>query len=157
MAGYRAGTDPVLLAAAVRAEPGQSVLELGLGAGVASLCLGVRVPGLSLTGIEVQPDYARLARRNAAENHIPLEVIEADIAAPPPEVRQRSFDQVIANPPFFAAKGRSAAADAGRETARGECVPLAVWVAQALKRLRPGGALTMIQAASRLEIGRAHV
>lgn len=150
VAGYRAGTDPVLLAAAVRAEPGQSVLELGLGAGVASLCLGVRVPGLSLTGIEVQPDYARLARRNAAENHIPLEVIEADIAAPPPEVRQRSFDQVIANPPFFAAKGRSAAADAGRETARGECVPLAVWVAQALKRLRPGGALTMIQAASRL-------
>ena len=38
--GYRAATDPVLLAAAVPAQSGQSVLELGCGAGVASLCLG---------------------------------------------------------------------------------------------------------------------
>ena len=35
--GYRAGTDPVLLAAAVPAQAGQSVLELGCGAGVALL------------------------------------------------------------------------------------------------------------------------
>ncbi|MFM7443793.1 MAG: methyltransferase, partial [Tabrizicola sp.] len=31
--GYRAATDPVLLAAACPAEPGQSVLDLGCGAG----------------------------------------------------------------------------------------------------------------------------
>jgi tRNA1(Val) A37 N6-methylase TrmN6 len=150
MAGYRAGTDPVLLAAAVPAVAGQSVLELGLGVGVASLCLGRRVPGLTLTGIEVQPDYAALARRNAAENGILLEVVEADIAALPKELRQRCFDHVIANPPYFPARGRSTAADAGREAARSERAPLADWVAVALKRLRPGGMLTMIQAASRL-------
>ena len=33
--GYRAGADPVFLAAAVPAKPGESVLELGCGAGVA--------------------------------------------------------------------------------------------------------------------------
>ena len=33
--GYRAATDPVFLAAAVPAQAGQSVLELGCGAGVA--------------------------------------------------------------------------------------------------------------------------
>ena len=44
--GYRAGVDPVLLAAACPAQRGQEVLELGCGVGVASLCLGRRVPGL---------------------------------------------------------------------------------------------------------------
>ena len=61
--GYRAAMDPVLLAAAVAARAGESVLELGCGVGVASLCLGSRVPGLALTGLELQPAYARLARR----------------------------------------------------------------------------------------------
>ena len=59
--GYRAGVDPVLLAASVPAQAGQSVLDLGCGAGAAMLCLGVRVPGLDLNGLEVQPDYAALA------------------------------------------------------------------------------------------------
>ena len=38
--GYRAGVDPVLLAAAVAARPGEAVLELGCGVGTALLCLG---------------------------------------------------------------------------------------------------------------------
>jgi tRNA1(Val) A37 N6-methylase TrmN6 len=44
--GYRAATDPVLLAAAVAARPGQRVLDLGCGAGAAVFCLAARVPGL---------------------------------------------------------------------------------------------------------------
>ena len=35
VAGYRAATDPVLLAAFVPARPGQRVLDLGCGAGAA--------------------------------------------------------------------------------------------------------------------------
>lgn len=156
VAGYRAGTDPVLLAASVRAQAGQSVLELGLGAGVASFCLARRVDGLDLCGVELQPLYADLARRNATENGIALDVIEADVAALPDELRQRTFDHVLANPPFYRSPGRSVAADRGRETARGEGLALCEWIAVALKRLRPGGQLSMIQATSRLaEILRA--
>ena len=46
--GYRAATDPVFLAASVSASSGQSVLDVGSGVGVASLCLGARVSNLRL-------------------------------------------------------------------------------------------------------------
>lgn len=149
-AGYRAATDPVFLAATVAAQPGQSVLELGCGAGVASLCLAARVPGLMQAGLELQPPYADLARRNAARNGLALEVIEGDLAAMPAALRARNFDHVIANPPYYAANGGTAAADPGRETALREATPLAEWVAAGLRRLHPGGWLTIIQEADRL-------
>jgi tRNA1Val (adenine37-N6)-methyltransferase len=148
--GYRAAMDPVLLAAACPARAGQSVLELGCGAGVASLCLGHRVPGLRLAGLERQPAYAALARENAAANGITLEVFEGDLRLPPPSLRAQSFDHVIANPPYFTAQGGTAAADLGREAAQREETTQADWVTAALKRLHPGGHVTLIQNADRL-------
>jgi len=149
-AGYRAGVDAVLLAAAVPAQPGQSVLDLGCGVGVAGLCLGWRVPGLALCGLEVQSAYADLARRNAAENRIALAVHTGDLSAMPSALRQQTFDHVIANPPYFHAPSRTAARDAGRETAQAGPTPLTAWIDSATRRLRPGGLLTMIQRADRL-------
>ncbi|MDZ4087650.1 MAG: methyltransferase [Tabrizicola sp.] len=140
--GYRAATDPVLLAAACPAEPGQSVLDLGCGAGAAALCLGQRVPGLAIAGLELQPAYADLARRNAARNGIPLEVHEGDLARIPVPLR-RDFDHVIANPPYYHAGG-SPSPVAARATAMQVETPLSAWVAAATRRLRPGGWLTLI-------------
>lgn len=140
--GYRAATDPVLLAAACPAEPGQSVLDLGCGAGAAALCLGARVPGLTLAGLELQPAYADLARRNAERNGIPVEVHEGDLARIPKPLR-RDFDLVIANPPYYPAGG-SPSPLAIRARAMQVETPLADWVAAATRRLRPGGWLTLI-------------
>lgn len=148
--GYRAATDPVFLAAAVPAQPGESVLELGCGAGVASLCLAARVHGLHLTGLELQEDYAGLALRNAARNGIALQVVQGDVAAMPAELRGESFDHVITNPPYYGFAGGSAAQDAGREIALREVLPLRDWLSAGLRRLRPGGWMTVIQAADRL-------
>ncbi|TCP62763.1 tRNA1(Val) A37 N6-methylase TrmN6 [Rhodovulum bhavnagarense] len=148
--GYRAGIDAVLLAAAVPAGAGERVLELGCGAGVASLCLGARVPGLVQTGVELQEGYAALARRNAAANGIALEVVTADLCALPDGLRSRAFDHVLANPPYFQRARGSAAADPGREVALGEATPLSLWIEIAARRLLPGGRLTMIQRAERL-------
>ncbi len=148
--GYRAGVDPVLLAAAVAAQTGQSVLELGCGVGVAALCLGCRVPDLQLSGVEMQRAYADLARRNAAAAGIPFEVTEADLAALPPDLRQRQFDHVMANPPYFQRDRSVRAADDGREAANGEATPLADWVAVAARRVVDGGHVTFIQRAERV-------
>ena len=147
--GYRAATDPVFLAASVPARTGQSVLELGCGVGVASLCLAARVPGLDCTGLEVQAEYAALARRNAAANGAALTVVEADLEALPAELRARRFDHVIANPPYYAAQGPSAR-DAGRDKALREDTPLPRWIDTALRRTCDGGHITMIHLTERL-------
>ncbi|TDE39657.1 tRNA1(Val) (adenine(37)-N6)-methyltransferase [Antarcticimicrobium sediminis] len=148
--GYRAGVDPLLLAAAVPARPGQAVLELGCGGGAAILALGARVPDLALAGVELQPGYADLARRNAVQNGLDLKVVCGDLSELPPDLRQRQFDHVIANPPYFRAGAHVAATDPGRRTALGEATPLADWVAAAARRLVPRGYLHVIQRSDRL-------
>lgn len=140
--GYRAATDPVLLAAACPALPGQSVLDMGCGAGAAALCLAARVPGVILTGLEVQPAYAALARRNAADNGIALQVETGDLAQMPKALR-RDFDHVIANPPYYPAGGTPSPV-AARARALQVDTPLADWVQAAARRLAPGGWLTLI-------------
>ena len=146
--GYRAATDPVLLAACVDARAGQRVLDLGCGAGAASLCLAARVPRLVQAGLELQADYADLARRNAAQSGVVLDVVEGDVAAMPTALR-REFDHVIANPPYYSAGG-TPSPDAGRAAALQVATPITDWVATGLRRLAPGGYLTLIISAELL-------
>lgn len=148
--GYRAGVDPVLLAASVPARSGQLVLDLGCGAGAAGLCLATRVPGLSLTGVEIQAEYADLARRNALANSAPLDVVTSDLSNLPAPLRQMRFDYVIANPPYFRAGAHTGAQDAGRRLALGGSGDLGDWVEVAARRLAPKGYLHMIQRVERL-------
>ncbi len=148
--GYRAATDPVLLAAFVDARPGEMVLDLGCGVGVAALCLAARVPGMIPHGLEIQPDYARLARRNAASNGIAMTVHLGDLRRPPVELRALSFDHVMINPPFYPAGTVTAPKDPGRDIAHREEAPLGDWIAAGLRRLRPGGRIVLIHRAERL-------
>ena len=145
--GYRAGVDAVLLSASVLAEKGQSVLELGCGVGTAALCLGTRVPGLELTGVERDAGFAALARRNGAGR---LEVVEADLEDLPLRVRQRQFDHVLANPPYYDRGASVASGDPGREAAHGAETPLARWAKTAARRLAPKGQAHFIHLTERL-------
>ena len=148
--GYRAGADPVFLAAAVPARQGQTVLDLGCGAGVAMLCLMARVDGLRVTGVEADAISADLARTNIEANGYRAEVLEGDVFAPSSALASLSFDHVMTNPPFFDRRNGSAASDPHREAGRGETAPLALWLDAALRRLKPGGHLTVVHRAERL-------
>jgi tRNA1Val (adenine37-N6)-methyltransferase len=148
--GYRAAIDPVLLAAFAPAVPGARALDLGCGAGTAALCLGTRVPGLDLHGLEIQPAYTDLARRNAAANGIGMEVHDGDLRRPPPDLRAMSFDLLLTNPPYHP-ETAPPPSDAGRDVAHREgAVSLGAWIDAGLRRLRPGGTLALIHLAARL-------
>lgn len=149
--GYRAATDPVFLAAFAPVRAGEAVLDLGCGAGTAGLCLATRLEGLDLHGLELQPDYAALARQNAAANGLGLTVHHGDLLDMPASLRRRSFDHVIMNPPFYGAGQVTPPADPGRDTAHREGIAsLGDWIAAGLRRLAPKGRLVIIHRTERL-------
>jgi tRNA1(Val) A37 N6-methylase TrmN6 len=157
--GYRVAIDPVLLAAAVPALPGQIVLDAGAGSGAASLCLAARVPGCRIVGLELQPALWRLASDNATQNRLcrRVEMIQADLDRPPPRLAGARFDHVMTNPPYLAAAAATASPLPERQRASLEQgLDLAAWTQACLRLLAPGGLLTLIQRADRLaEVLRA--
>jgi tRNA1(Val) A37 N6-methylase TrmN6 len=155
--GFRAGLDSVLLAAAVPARPGERALELGLGAGTATLCLAARVRGLALSGLEIDEALARLARSNFDRNVGKgiraggLEIAASDITALFVHFVRGDFDHVFSNPPYFDPGSGTRARDQG--DARARMLPaegLAPWVECAVKALKPKGRLTMVNRAEAL-------
>ena len=171
-AGHRTGIEPVLLAAAVPARPGESVLEGGTGAAAGLLCLNARVPGLHGTGLEMDPGMAALARDNLADNGVPdWPVLVGDILVgdvprgdvprrevPTGGVRvgdvplcgvlshlpSRSFDHAFANPPWHDPAG-TPSPDARRRLARQvQGAGLAGWAQVLAGSVRAGGSVTLI-------------
>jgi len=145
--GFRSGLDAVMLAAAVPAQAGQTALELGAGAGTASLCLLARVPGLALTGVEIDKSLTALAGDNAAANGLQADFACADIFALPTELK-RDFDQVFCNPPFHG-EGQ-VSPDQARAVALMDEGRLEEWLGIGLQRTVSGGFFTAILRADRL-------
>ncbi len=148
VAGYRAAIDPVLLAAAAGDAP-RAALDLGCGAGAASLALMARVPGVSVTGVEIDPSLAALARDNARVNGWAerFSAETGDVAA----FAGGGFDLVLANPPYLEAAAADPSPDPAKRRADVEGdPPLAGWVAAALEAAARGGTLLFIHRADRL-------
>src|SRR5262245_18296784 len=66
--GHRVGHDAVLLAAVAGAEAGEHAVDLGAGIGAAGLALAIRVPGITVTLVEIDAELAGLAEENAGRN-----------------------------------------------------------------------------------------
>ena len=152
--GYRAGIDPVLLAACIDAHPGQTVLDVGAGVGVASLCLAHRVPDLSITALEIQPELLNLLARNVNANSLDrcVECVAADILAPPAGLKQRHWDHVMFNPPYYAPETAMSAPN--QIKAHSNMIhkgSLENWLDFALKRLKPKGQVSLIHRADALD------
>ncbi|HUZ73847.1 MAG TPA: methyltransferase [Stellaceae bacterium] len=154
-AGYRAAVDPVLLAAAVPAVSGDTVLDVGCGAGAAALCLAARVDGVRVTGIDTQRDLVRLANDNIVLNGVSGRVgaMSGDLLRPPPRLEPGTFAHVMANPPHLARGQATPPPDPGKAAAHVEGeADLAAWVRFALTMVRPRGTVTFIHRAERLDM-----
>ena len=143
--GFRSGIEPVLLAAAIPAQPGSRVLEGGSGAGAALLCLAARVPDVLGLGIEQDQALVALARQNAAANGWPgLRFMAADIASLP---ALDAFDHACANPPYHGDVGTPSPDSSRRAAKRATVGLLAVWATALARPLRQGGTLSFILSA----------
>ena len=152
--GYRAGSDAILLAAVLPARAGQSVLDAGAGVGAVALCLANRIAGIQVYGLEIQIELSQLAAENAAANDLADRghFLCGDNQQPPKEIRRAVFDHTACNPPFYALGRASLSPDPGKTLAHSEGdTSLSQWLTFCLRRTRPGGTVTMIHRADRLD------
>lgn len=146
--GFRSGIEPMLLAAAVPARPGERVLEAGCGPGAALLCLTARVPGVRGLGVERDPMLVALAQQNAAANGADgLTFLAADITAMP---EQGVFDHAMANPPYHDPGGTASPLPARVQAKQAGPGMLAAWAQAMGAMLRHRGTLTFVLPAASL-------
>ena len=155
---YRAGIDAVLLAAAVAADPGDTVLDAGAGVGTVGLAIARRVAGCRVTLVERSPALAALAARNITGNDLAdsVRLVTADLTAPlaaTPELAEHAgrFAHVVANPPYVAEGEGTRPADPIRAGAN--AMPpggLDAWARFLAAMAAPRGRLTMIHRADAL-------
>ena len=110
-----------------------------------------RVPGLELHGLELQPAYAALARRNAAANGLPLAVHEGDLRRPPRGAAAARLRPGARQPAVPRRRGHRRRRTPGRDLAHREGeAALADWIDAGLRRLVPGGRLALVHRPERL-------
>ncbi len=152
VAGYRAGLDAALLAAAVGLEPGERGIEAGCGPGAALLQAAARSPGAKLTGVEREAPALALARANIALNAMEarVEAIAGDVGERFASLGLAPFDVAFANPPFFDDPSALRAPHPSRRAAWMADAGLGAWTGFLLKAVREGGRIAVIHRADRL-------
>lgn len=152
--GFRVSVDAVLLASTVPLAPGQRALDVGCGAGGATLCLASRLPHARLCGIDRDAALIDFLRANVADNGFADRVAAEtlDLADGVPDGLRGGFDHVLSNPPYLPphrADVRSIADNVAAATI--ESVPFADWLAFMAACCLPKGHVSVIHRADRLE------
>lgn len=146
--GLRAGLDAVMVAAAVPANAGESVLDLGCGTGAAGLCVRAR-EAIELTGLDIQPDLITLAAESVTLNGWHARFVIGDVrdkTALPPD----HFDHAVCNPPYLQEGTWYDTPDAVRSKQLGKKegdAALSDWVECLHRVLKPSGSLSIIHRA----------
>jgi len=121
-AHFRLGTDSVLLADFVNTAGAGRGIDLGCASGINMLLLLSRTSALHMTGLEIVPEAAELARENMALNGLTgrSEIVTGDIRGHRALFRAGSFDLVVCNPPYFPQGSGALPQDRDRAAARSE-------------------------------------
>lgn len=119
---FKLGQDSMLLSAFAAPPVHGTVMDLGCGNGALSVLLCARNPGITVTGLEIQPEVAALAQENVELNQLQqrMTVIQGDLKQHKSLFRTGSFDYIVCNPPYFSQNSGFSAKGRNRLTARQE-------------------------------------
>ena len=150
--GFRFSIDAVLLAHFILPPPKSKVLDLGTGSAVIPLLLTAQCPDLQVTGMELQPEIADMAKRSVAYNHLEHEIrIVAEDCTKLSKDHYNTYDFVISNPPFFPVGCGKQNPDPQIALARHELAcTLEDLIKCASRALKPRGRFALIHRAERL-------
>ena len=103
------GMDAVLLTGFIqegiggRSMAGEDLLDLGTGTGIIPLLMSAKSDLRTLTGLEIQPDSADMARRSVELNGIGdrVRILQGDIKEADAMFAPASFAIVTCNPPYM--------------------------------------------------------
>lgn len=152
--GFRTSLDSVFLGASCPASgKGERILDMGTGVGGAAFCLLWRVPGIHVTGVDIQQSHIDMARSNIVlntqEGH--ADFVCADIRNYADNDR---FDHVICNPPYLEAGSYTPSSSEERAIAlghHGSDLDVSDWIDAGFKNLKSGGSLSMIHRADMVD------
>lgn len=156
--GYRIATDTVFLAASIKYDKSDRILDMGAGTGGILSCLVSRtadqIEENIFHGIELQAELLDLARLNACKNGFEgrIEYFSGDIENPPAGCEPNSYHHVISNPPYLKKNGATASPYETKAMAHMDShIELGKWVQLCLRMLKPLGHLTLVHRADRLD------
>ncbi len=147
------GMDAVLLSGFARAKEGDRVLDLGTGTGIIPILMEAKTCAAHLSGLEIQPDSADMARRSVKLNGLEekIEIVTGDIKEAVSLFGPASFDVVTCNPPYMTEHHGLTNPGAPKAIARHELLcTLEDVISQAGRLLKPGGNFYMVHRPFRL-------
>jgi len=98
----RHDTETLVNEALTRMPDARSVLDIGTGSGCIAVTLAHRLPGISVTAVDISADALTVARRNAEKNGVVIEFLQGSLLEP---VAGRHFDLIVSNPPYISSNG----------------------------------------------------
>lgn len=147
------GMDAVLLSGFAKAKKGDVVLDMGTGTGIIPILMEAKTEAAHLTGLEIQPESADMARRSVAINGLSekIAIVDGDIKEAGNIFAPASFDVITCNPPYMIAQHGIANPDGPKAIARHEVLCTLDDVARnAAKLLKAGGHFYMVHRPFRL-------
>jgi len=150
---FRFGMDSVLLAEFAKCKKGGKILDLCTGTGIVPVLLTARTAAGRVTGLEILPESAELARRNVSINGLEgiIDIITGDIRHIRQSLPGAAYDTVTANPPYIKARGGALNPDGAAAIARHELLcGLNDVAGAAAYALKPHGRFYMVHKPHRL-------
>ena len=149
--GFCFGLDAVLLVHFAKAKPEETVLDIGTGTGIIPILMSAYYPQTTYQAIEIQADYADMARRSVEYNGLQerITIQQGDLRKMEELFPLSFFDRITVNPPYM--NSGLVPTQEDKAIARHEiCCDLETIIAKAAQHLKPQGGFCMVHRPNRL-------